>query len=198
MPQMMNTPLVNIHTHRPTGTAIEPTFSGIHPWDAASQPLDAIRPSIAGAGMVGEIGLDYACTTDREAQRRLFREQLTLAEEFSKPVILHCVKAFEPVMEELAHHRLPAVIFHGFIGSPQQAARAIEKGYYLSFGERTFSSPRTVEALRAIPEERLLAETDESPLTIEQIYRQIAEIRGVTVERLRDQIYHNYEAIFKR
>lgn len=195
---MMNAPLVNIHTHRPTGTAIEPTFAGIHPWDASAQPLDAILPAIARAEMIGEIGLDYACTTDREAQQRLFSEQLTLAEQLSKPVVLHCVRAFEPVMAELERHRLPAVIFHGFIGSPQQAARAVGKGYYLSFGERTFSSPRTVEALRTIPPERLLAETDESPLTIEQIYQRIAEVRGVTPERLHEQLYHNYETIFKR
>lgn len=195
---MMNAPLVNIHTHRPTGTAIEPTFAGIHPWNASTQQLDAILPAIARAEMIGEIGLDYACTTDREAQQRLFSEQLTLAEQLSKPVVLHCVRAFEPVMAKLAHHRLPAVIFHGFIGSPQQAARAVGKGHYLSFGERTFSSPRTVEALRTIPPERLLAETDESPLTIEQIYQRIAEVRGVTPERLREQLYHNYETIFKR
>lgn len=65
--------------------------------------------------------------------------------------MLHCVRAFEPVMLELAAREPRAVIFHGFIGSPEQARRALEKGYYLSFGVRTFSSPKTMEALRETP-----------------------------------------------
>lgn len=111
------------------------------------------RPRFGEVDLVGEIGLDYAGTVGREAQLRIFREQLDWAERLGKPVVLHCVKAFEAVMRELAPHALRAVIFHGFIGSSQQAAEAIKKGYYLSFGERTFRSPRTVEALRRTPVE---------------------------------------------
>lgn len=84
-------------------------------------------------------------------QEELFRAQLELAERRGLPVVLHCVRAFEPVMKELERHHLRAVIFHGFIGSPQQARRALARGCMLSFGERTFASPRTLEALRATP-----------------------------------------------
>ena len=141
---------------------------------------------------------DYAGTVGREAQLRIFREQLDWAERLGKPVVLHCVKAFEAVMRELAPHALRAVIFHGFIGSSQQAAEAVKRGYYLSFGERTFRSPRTVEALRRTPVENLFAETDESDVPIEEIYRRIAQAKDLDPEMLKCAIYRNYREIFEQ
>ena len=176
---------------------------GIHPencGDFRPEDLDAIRALAREDKVVaiGEIGLDYAGTVGREAQLRIFREQLDWAERLGKPVVLHCVKAFEAVMRELAPHALRAVIFHGFIGSSQQAAEAIKKGYYLSFGERTFRSPRTVEALRRTPVENLFAETDESDVPIEEIYRRIAQAKDLDPELLKCAIYRNYREIFER
>lgn len=194
----MDCQLINIHTHCPTGKAVEPSFAGIHPWQAETRQSSELLSQICGVDIIGEIGLDYACKIDREVQLRFFREQLILAEQYSKPVILHCVKAFEPVMRELAGHTLPAVIFHGFIGSAEQAMRAVEKGYYLSFGERTFSSPRTIEALRRTPPDRLFAETDQSELSIEEIYHRIAQAKNMDFNDLRCQIAHNYHKIFNR
>lgn len=158
----MKCSIVDIHTHRPTGKALEPSFAGIHPWQAETRRIEEIVPR------------------------------------FGKPVVLHCVKAFEAVMRELAPHALRAVIFHGFIGSSQQAAEAIKKGYYLSFGERTFRSPRTVEALRRTPVENLFAETDESDVPIEEIYRRIAQAKDLDPELLKCAIYRNYREIFER
>lgn len=195
----MDCRLVNIHTHHPTGAAIEPTFAGIHPRQVEScMTVAEILPAIEAAEMVGEIGLDYLAPTDRELQLRLLHEQLALASRLGKPVILHCVKAFEPVMLELVRHELRAVIFHGFIGSPEQASRALRRGYYLSFGERTFRSPRTIEALRHTPAERIFAETDESTLPIDEIYRRIARAKEMEPEALRCRLWLNYQEIFKR
>ena len=135
----METPFVNIHTHRPTGHGIEPASVGIHPWEAAEGDLATVREHVGPAQIVGEIGLDYL-RPDREAQLRIFEGQLRLAEAAGKPVVLHCVKAFEETMRLLKQFRLRAVIFHGFIGSPEQAARAVAAGYYLSFGSRSLRS----------------------------------------------------------
>ncbi len=130
----MKCSIVDIHTHRPTGKALEPSFAGIHPWQAETRRIEEIVPRFGEVDLIGEIGLDYAGTVGREAQLRIFREQLDWAERLGKPVVLHCVKAFEAVMRELAPHTLRAVIFHGFIGSSQQAAEAVKKGYYLLRG----------------------------------------------------------------
>lgn len=122
---------VNIHTHRPTGNAIEPTSAGIHPWHVGEGSAAEALPDIDEADAIGETGLDFACDSDRARQAEAFEWQLRLAEQTDKPVVIHCVRAFEPVMDELSRHSLRAVIFHGFIGSPEQAARALERGYYL-------------------------------------------------------------------
>ena len=89
-----------------------------------------------------------------------------------------------------------AVIFHGFIGSPEQAARAVAAGYYLSFGPRSLRSPRTVRALGSIPTQRLFLETDDAPATIESVYATAARLLGMPLDRLKETIYNNYLHIF--
>lgn len=185
---------IDIHTHHPTFCHIEPVAIGIHPWQAESEVFDSDK--FVEATLIGEVGLDYACDVDPQCQLDLLRRQLSLAEQMQLPVILHCVKAFEPMMKILSEYRLRAVIFHGFIGSPQQAERAVARGYYLSFGEMAFRSPKSLKAMRAIPLSRLFAETDESTLPIEEIYSRIAELRAVTIEELKLQIEENYKNIF--
>lgn len=191
------TPLfVDIHTHKRPGAYIGPVTAGIHPWEAAPGAAERLRPLAEGVQAVGEIGLDFACATPRDIQTECFLEQLGLAREAGLPVVLHCVRAFEEVMRCLAERPPRAVVFHGFVGSPEQAARALSRGYYLSFGERTFSSPRTVEALRATPLDRLFVETDTSPEPIEAITARIAALLGTTTEELRRATAENYERIF--
>ncbi len=148
--------------------------------------------------LLGEMGLDFACPIDRSAQERLLRCQLQLAERVQLPIILHCVKAFEPLMQILNDYSLQGVIFHGFIGSWQQAKRALAKGFYLSFGERTFSSSRTCEVLRKISQKQLFLESDESPTPIEEIYRRVAEMRATAPEALMAAMQENYQRVFTR
>ena len=186
--------LIDIHTHRAT-EAVTIRTVGVHPWHAAECSLPSVE-AIEAADAVGEIGLDKACGVDFEMQRALFVKQLELAERFEKPVVLHCVRAFEEVMTLLERYTLRAVLFHGFIGSREQASRAVKKGYYLSFGAQTERSRKTVEALRETPLERLFVETDEADTTIEAMYLTIARLRGTEVEELEEATAENYKRIF--
>jgi len=149
-----------------------------------------------GAIAIGEIGLDFVCDVDRTVQEQIFRAQLREAEARKLPVVLHCVRAFEPMMKILAEHTLQGVIFHGFIGSPQQAERAIKRGYFLSFGPASFRSPKTVEALQNTPLNHIFAETDDSKEMIENVYQKIALTKGISVDNLQDIIEENYKNIF--
>ncbi len=185
---------IDIHTHHPTSRHPSPQGVGIHPWHASAASID--EEAMRSATLIGEIGLDFACDVDRQVQEHVFREQLSIAQWWQKPVVLHCVRAFEPMMKILGEYRLAAVIFHGFIGSRQQAERAVARGYYLSFGEAAFRSPRTVEAMKSVPLDHLFAETDESTATIESIYDRIAHERGISIEELQEKIEVNYNKIF--
>ena len=190
-------PYVNIHTHRPTGSGIELRTEGVHPWDADMQLVATLGERLSDAQAVGETGLDFVHGPSREVQTEALRAQLRLARERGLPVVLHCVRAFEPLMRELVACGPRAVIFHGFIGSPEQARQALAKGYFLSFGERAFASPKTLAALRETPLSQLFLETDDSPVPIEEIYARAAEARGVPTEELQRATLANYERIFE-
>ena len=194
----MTNDFIDIHTHRFTGCNTELRAAGVHPWRADEPDVASLLvPELfAEAQAVGETGLDFACDVGRDAQERLFRRHLELAEELRLPVVIHCVRAFEPTMKILAEYSLAAVVFHGFIGSPQMAERAVAEGYYLSFGIATLRSPKTAAALHSMPAERIFAETDDSGATIERVYETIAEIRGTDIEDLKRAVKENYERIF--
>ena len=185
--------LIDIHTHRPT-SAVTITTVGLHPWQAATGVIPS-EAEILSADAVGEIGLDKACEVDFEQQRAVFEAQLRLAEQHKKPVVVHCVRAFEEVMNALEKFTLKAVIFHGFIGSSEQAERAVKKGYYLSFGARTERSKKTIEALRATPLDRLFVETDEADTPIAEMYALVARLRNTEVEEIEEATSRNYERI---
>lgn len=187
---------IDIHTHHPTGLYLEPQGVGIHPWDAESQVPS--KEIFDGATLIGEIGLDFTKDVNRAVQEQVFRYQLSQAEKRDVPVVLHCVKAFEPIMKILGEYELRAVIFHGFIGSAEQAERAIKEGYYLSFGHNVSRSPKSIKALNICPLNRLFVETDDSDMTIEDTYAIIAKLRDVEVASMATQIEENYNRIFSK
>ncbi len=188
--------VTDIHTHNTQTQAQTIDTVGIHPWHVLEADISAIESAVADVDAVGEIGLDFACNVSREVQMTIFRAQLAIAERHEKPVVLHCVRAFEDVMKIVADYHLKAVIFHGFIGSKEQAQRAVAQGFYLSFGERTFRSTKTIEAMRSTPLSSLFVETDESQTPIEEIYDKIAELRGISVAELKEATERNFRAIF--
>lgn len=188
--------IVDIHTHNPYTTAQTIETVGIHPWHALEGDISAVEQQARYADAIGEIGLDYACDTPRALQESVFRAQLAIAERLQKPVVLHSVRAFEDTMRIVGNFRLTAVIFHGFIGSKEQAQRAINEGYYLSFGDCTFRSRKTIEALLSTPLTHLFIETDESATPIEDIYEKIASMRSITVDELTVATEKNYNLIF--
>ena len=191
----VNKILVDIHTHHPRPDVVSPRMAGIHPWDAER---GSDLPDFAHCDIIGETGLDYACEVDRLAQERLFRAHLEAAERLQKPVVLHTVRAFEPTIKILAEYNIAGVVFHGFIGSQQQAAEALRRGYYLSFGSRSLRSSKTRQAIAATPLDRLFCETDDDPsLNIANVYAEVAEIKGVTLAELARYIYENYKRLFR-
>lgn len=209
----METPFIDIHTHkRPVpGTGLfsvrighdaipeEGLFSaGIHPWDtlqATEAWFGELRESNPAA--IGEIGLDYARPIDREQQRALFSRQLAFAAEKRIPAIVHCVRAFNE-LPGLLNNRAVPVIIHGFTGSRQLALQLAGAGHYLSFGETLLRSPKTREALAALPDERIFLETDQSALSIEDIYAEAASIRACSASELKEAVYSNFRTLFER
>ena len=149
------------------------------------------------AAAVGEIGLDHASGRRNEScQTTVLTAQLQSASALRLPVIIHCVKAFELLMELLAAYSLPAVIFHGYTGSPQQTERLFAAGYYLSVGPISLRSPKTEASLREAPLHRLFIETDDSDVPIEQMYTAVGALLNIPVPELKADIYQNFKTVF--
>lgn len=187
---------IDIHTHNPRPGVTSPVMRGVHPWDAATLYE---FPDLSDAEIVGETGLDGACGVDMEAQRGLFNLHLAEAQRVNKPVVLHVVRSFEEVMNTLSKYKIESVVFHGFIGSVEQAKRATNRGYYLSFGKRSLRSSKSCRALEQTPIDRLFCETDDDPETsIAEIYEKVANLRNISVEELARQIVENYKRVIHK
>lgn len=216
-------PYVDFHTHRRSGDALEilsvdpldeaqfamavecgqPFSVGVHPWHAAENPerlkeaFECMERAVQNGQMVaiGECGLDWVANADRELQTEVFERQLAMVNRSNLPVILHCVRAFEEVMQTLRVRKIRRAVFHSFVGSPQQAERVVREGYFCSFSPRSLMSSRTCEAIRQIAPSALLIERDESAESIASIYERIAELRNCSVEELREIVFDNYKRL---
>lgn len=169
---------------------------GIHPWyiENEDEQFRILEKEITGKRMValGEAGLDKMAKTPLNRQREIFLQQALLAEKVQKPVIIHCVKAWDELIA-LKKEIKPSVawIVHGFRGKPEQARQLVQHGFWLSFG--TYFNPDSLQ--KAWPE-RCLAETDEENLSIREVYQQFADSLHIPMELLTTQLRKNVQQVF--
>ena len=195
----------DIHTHRrregahpailnTQGEPAEGAISiGLHPWDVNNDWKErfTVIEELAKAQNVvaiGECGIDKVRSAAiPEIQEEAFRAHIALSESLQKPLIIHCVKAYDTI---IALHKetkpRQAWIIHAFRGKPQQATQLTKAGLYLSLGEH-FNE----ESARSIPADRLFIESDDSETPIENIYSSIASARGCSVEELIHTVHEN-------
>lgn len=176
---------------------------GIHPWyvQDSERKLRELRQFavLNNVLAIGECGLDKVCDTDWDIQVTIFREQVLLAQQLSKPLVIHCVKAYTEVMQVLDNSGVTIpVIFHGFNRNEHIAASLLAKGYYLSFGARTKENITIARVLRQVPAERFFCETDDSEITIAAIYEEVAAIRETPLNDIILQVEKNFNNVFKR
>jgi TatD DNase family protein len=192
---------------------------GLHPNDAgdwSEAAIDHIRtlanhPKVVG---IGEIGIDlYWRKISQMDQERVFRQQLALATELGKPVIIHDREAHQLVMDVLQDAAPPAgVVLHAFSGDQRMAAEAIERGYYLGVdGPLTYKKSEALRTLFAqVPGDRILIETDapfltpqskrgrrNEPALVAEVAAKLAEIRGCGVDEIADLTAANANRLFR-
>lgn len=209
---------INIHNHKPSFPGvwdIQNYFSnfeniikpgnysiGLHPWyintvnwREALKTLEKYSKSEQVLA-IGECGLDKACDTDFTLQQQVFTAQVYWANEIKKPLIIHCVRAYEEVLYILKHNnnKVP-VIFHGFNKNGMVAAKILLNGHWLSFGKALFQK-KNASVFAGMPLEKIFLETDDSDLRIEEIYKQAAAIKNISTEELCLQIKKNIQTVF--
>ena len=165
---------------------------GIHPWyieEDTEKQLTILKDVVNHPEVVaiGEAGLDKKAAAPMETQQSVFLSQAQLAEEIGKPLIIHCVKAWQEliVCRKKIRPQMPWII-HGFRGKEKLAAQLIHAGFILSFGLRFHP-----EAAKTAWPDNLLLETDEAAVDIRLIYQQMAKTLSIPVVDLVAQITRN-------
>jgi TatD DNase family protein len=211
-------PCYNVHTHSPSRHPDEITIqnriirekeekikskgdagffsAGIHPWyiEDVTIQMKLLRDLAALPEVVaiGEAGLDKLIDTPLDIQQEIFVRQARLAGELQKPLIIHCVKAWEELVAVKKQIKPEtAWIIHGFRGKPDLAEQLIHQGFYLSFG--AYVNPGSFSI--AYPHS-LLTETDDEDISIQQVYCQIASALHITEDELGKQVQKNVKSLF--
>lgn len=187
--------------------AAEPRLSvtaGVHPHDASGwsdATREWLRTTLRRAEVValGEIGLDYHYDhSPRGAQRTAFEAQLALAREAGRPAVIHAREADDDVAELLRAHPDVVAILHSFSSGPGLLRAGLDLRHYVSFsGMVTFRNWHLDQAVRDVPLDRLLLETDapylspvphrgkrNEPAFVRRVAERIAAVRGLPVEEL--------------
>lgn len=212
------TRFINIHGHRQANTIEEWVMMnlmardfppddidngyysvGFHPYNVGKvnehETLQKVRQAVDHPRVlaIGEIGLDKAIEAPLEEQLRIFEKQVEIAESAGLPVILHVVRSFNELLGFMnAQKPVVPMIIHGYNGSPQMAEELVKAGFLISFGEAiTGEHSKIIEALQKVPVEMMFLETDEGDMDIREIYQFAAELKGVSMDHLRKQIYEN-------
>jgi len=139
-------------------------FIGIHP-ECANDEIENIsnliednHNSISG---IGEIGLDPTYVTrndDAKKQNQVFETLLSYAEKFNKPVSIHSRKSLDDVLQIMTSYNTKHALLHWFDGSKKQLQRAMDMGFFVSYGP---------VMIYANDKQTLLSKTDESQILVE-------------------------------
>ena len=213
---------INIHTHFQTeeegtvniynyipGHSVLPIgkySSGLHPWYIQEDNFEAqLRQHInyvnrENCVAIGESGLDKLKGPELNRQIEVFRMDIELATELKKPLIIHCVKRFQEVLQVLHQERFTGYfILHGFNANPENAKPFIAlPNAMFSFGKALMNDEsNAVTLLKELPPNRFFLETDDSELPIREIYSKAAQIRSTDETTLKQKLTENYKRVFR-
>ena len=190
---------------------------GIHPEDLDKYDLEsyalvcelARHPKCVA---IGEVGLDYYWDdTRKQEQKALFRQQIELAIELCKPIIVHDREAHQDSLELVREYPEARGVFHCFSGSAEMAKELLKRGWYLGFdGPITYKNARkALEVLELCPSDRILIETDSPYLSpvplrgkrndsrnLRYVIEKIAEVKGLTSEAVEALTWENGKRLF--
>lgn len=206
--------LINVHTHFSTGRSIEVvsrTFGdilknnysfGVHPWNSETylekvhSMIDLIADKRCLA--IGEIGLDKLKGPDIEIQKKVFIQQLKIAEENKLPVILHCVKAWNE-LKKIKKDIQPKQpwIFHGF-AKTSILNEVLDEKIMISLGVAILNNSKLQQTLLNIPIDQLFLETDDAQVSISEVYEKVSELKNIPLSDLERIIENNFIRVFTK
>ncbi|MBE2896081.1 YchF/TatD family DNA exonuclease [Pasteurellaceae bacterium HPA106] len=192
---------------------------GVHPLNIDDEPFDRARlvqlashPKVVA---IGECGLDYHYSADsKREQQHIFAEQVAVANEVHKPLVIHTREAREDTMAILREGNAQKCggVLHCFTENQWMAEQALAIGFYISVsGIITFRNAQDIrDVIATVPLERLLVETDSpylapvpyrgkqnQPAYVREVCDYVATLKGVSVEQLAEITTENFERLFQ-
>ena len=147
---------------------------------------------------LGECGLDKRSETPFEVQQFVFEKQLVLAEKHQKPVVIHCVAAFQELIEIKKRLKISVpMLVHGFSKKVELAKQLMDNGFYVSFGKNLLRNPELEPVFKSIPNDRFLLETDMVEEGIQDVYALAAKYKEMELKELQKIVNKNYTAVFE-
>lgn len=196
--------VLSIVNKYPTSKDFSSPFSiGIHPWfinqDNLEQEILFVEEKLNDKNClaIGECGLDTLIDVDLRFQKEVFVRQIQLSEKYKKPLIIHCVKAHQEIIEFKKTLRPKQVwVLHGFNKSLQLAESCIKNELILSFGKAIINKNKLAEVFKKLPLKTILLETDTDNVSIFEVYKIASEIKNIEVVKLQKQLEQNFKNIF--
>jgi len=178
---------------------------GIHPWyiveDRIDNDLQIIENKLQEDNCLatGECGFDKRVETSMDLQQMVLEKQLILAEKYQKPVILHCVAAFQELIavKKKLNISVPMII-HGFSKNIEVANQLVQNGFHLSFGKYLLLNKELELVFNSIPNDRFFLETDTIEQDIREVYELAAKYKNIDVEEMKAIIGFNFNTVFNR
>jgi len=181
----------------------QPCSYGIHPWNLEKDNSDNLLLKVKNAAgcknlmAIGEAGYDKLKGPDLKLQNEVFMAQAILAEEYRKPMIIHCVKAWDELIA--VHRKLkPTVpwLVHGFRGSIELANQLIARGFWLSFWYDFILRSESSGLIRSVSQEKIFVETDGADIKIQNIYLKVADDLSIPLDAFKILINRNFVNFF--
>ena len=177
---------------------------GIHPWFIVEERVEVDLAIIesklqeSNCLAVGECGLDKRIEVPMELQQMVFERQLLLAQKYQKPVVIHCVAAFQELIaiKKKLNISVP-ILIHGFSKNIQVAKQLVDNGFYISFGKYLLLNPELEAVFKSVPDNRFFLETDTVEEGIEAVYELAAKYKGVSVKEIQKLVSSNFLDVFK-
>lgn len=176
---------------------------GIHPWFLNEESyMDHLKrvekiTSLPEVVAIGEAGFDKLRGPSPELQAAVFEAQVSISENLRKPLIIHCVRAWDELLASRKKVK-PGMhwMIHGFRGKVKQAQQLLSKGFWLSVWFEYALRPESRDLFRSLPLERFFLETDGADVDIGDIYNKVSSDLGISTDALKSAMITNYKSFF--